>query len=306
LSDSGNIVKNASYHLENLDELAPPDFTDINFDLYLSPERMIPYQASRGCCWGKCAFCSVCKYDRTNYRSKSSKKVIDDLISIRAVSHYASFHFTDYTVEANHFVAIVDEMDKRTDFNNVKWSCFLRFHPIYNDSLMSKARKNGYELANLGIETFNSWLSNMIKKGINVNDIERNLQIFKRNKIKTLVYMLVGLPSQTADDMRKDVKELIRLSDLIDVVYIFKFEPHKTTDMYNEPEKYNIIYINEKDHEFTHHKDGEKINYSEITDIEMNEIRPSVDKVFNTNNKLIAFLRNDISLNKGGIIDVIQ
>jgi radical SAM superfamily enzyme YgiQ (UPF0313 family) len=255
---------------------------------------MIPYQASRGCFWGKCAFCSVCKYDRTYFRKKSPKKVIDDLVSIRAASDYSHFHFTDFAIEPHHFTKIVEEMDdRRMDFDNVKWSCFLRFHPIfYNDVLISKARNNGLHLINLGIETFNSWLSKFIKKGINVKDIEGNLQVFKKNNIMTLVYVLVGLPSQTADDMRKDIEELIRLSDLIDVVYLFKFEPHKTTDMYHEPEKYNILCINEKGQDFTHHKNGELIDYSEFTDIEMNEIRPLVDKVFNTNNKLIAFLRN--------------
>jgi len=301
LSDSGSIVKHTSHHLENVEELAAPDFTDINFDLYLSPERMIPYQASRGCYWGKCAFCDTNKDDRTNYRKKSPKKVIDDLVSIRDASYYSHIHFTDYAIEPNHFTEIVDEMDKCENFNNVKWSCLLRLSSHFNnDNLISKARKNGCELIDVGIETFNVRLLKMIKKGINVKDIEGNLQIFKKNNIKTLVHMLVGLPSQTADDIRKDMEELIRLSDLIDWVDLARFSLSKPTDMYSEPEKYNIICINEKNQEFTHHQDGEKINYSEIKDIEMNEYRPLIDKVFNTNQLLIAYLK-DIGT-KGGKI----
>jgi radical SAM superfamily enzyme YgiQ (UPF0313 family) len=262
--------------------------------LYLSPERLIPYQASTGCYWGKCAFCSVCKYDRTNYRKKSAKKVLDDLISIKNTVKYSRVLFTDYAIETHHFTEIVDEMDMRKDFKDTKWLCFIRFSPYYNnESIIAKAAKNGWGMMCTGIETFSNELSRFIVKGVNAKTIEENLKILKKYGIKNQVYMLVGLPTQSIDDIQKDMQELNRLEDLIDVVFVFKFELHRTTEMFNNPIKYNISYIDEEKKKFSHHKDVQEISFDEVAEFEMNEFRPFVDKVFNTGNKLIAFLRND-------------
>ena len=37
--------------------LAPPDFDGLPLEKYFSPEPVLPYDPTRGCYWGKCAFC---------------------------------------------------------------------------------------------------------------------------------------------------------------------------------------------------------------------------------------------------------
>jgi len=41
----------------DLGQLPPPDFDGLPLDKYLSPELVLPYDPTRGCYWGKCAFC---------------------------------------------------------------------------------------------------------------------------------------------------------------------------------------------------------------------------------------------------------
>jgi radical SAM superfamily enzyme YgiQ (UPF0313 family) len=40
-----------------MDASPTPDFTGIEFDLYMVPERIAILTTSRGCYYGKCTFC---------------------------------------------------------------------------------------------------------------------------------------------------------------------------------------------------------------------------------------------------------
>ena len=54
--------------IHNLDLLPFPDFSDLPLDKYLSPCLILPTYSSRGCYWGKCAFCAHGYIYKNNYR----------------------------------------------------------------------------------------------------------------------------------------------------------------------------------------------------------------------------------------------
>jgi radical SAM superfamily enzyme YgiQ (UPF0313 family) len=58
-SDNGKIRANDIMLPEHINSLPTPCFDGLPFDLYLNPEIVLPISSSRGCYWGKCAFCSV-------------------------------------------------------------------------------------------------------------------------------------------------------------------------------------------------------------------------------------------------------
>ena len=65
----------------NLGSLPPPDFDGLPMDKYLSPELVLPYDTTRGCYWGKCAFCQygLAETGTAPYRQRPVEDVLTDL-----------------------------------------------------------------------------------------------------------------------------------------------------------------------------------------------------------------------------------
>ena len=57
--DGVTVTVNESKAPEPVATLPVPDFDGLPLDLYLAPSRVLPIWASRGCYWGRCAFCNV-------------------------------------------------------------------------------------------------------------------------------------------------------------------------------------------------------------------------------------------------------
>ncbi|RPJ82554.1 MAG: hypothetical protein EHM18_15530, partial [Acidobacteria bacterium] len=60
-----------------LDDLPRPDFSGLVLQDYLAPEPILPILASRGCYWGKCAFCSHGHLYRRDFRQLTSADVLE-------------------------------------------------------------------------------------------------------------------------------------------------------------------------------------------------------------------------------------
>jgi anaerobic magnesium-protoporphyrin IX monomethyl ester cyclase len=57
---------------EPVERLPVPDFSGLPLDLYLAPELVLPVWASRGCYWGRCAFCNVGYGESCHLRRRSA------------------------------------------------------------------------------------------------------------------------------------------------------------------------------------------------------------------------------------------
>lgn len=274
IAETGDVRVNEIPHLETVESLPPPDYSDVDFSLYLSPTRYVSYQASRGCFWGKCGFCGRPKSARTDYRIKPHQKVVDDLVYLKeTVGSEIYVYFADEAIAPEYFAEIVNEMDKRNDYEGIKWASYMRISSRYEDEIIAKARKNGYDMVFFGVETFSERLSHLIRKGINVGIIEDVLRLFKHYDIKVRVFMMSCLPSQTIEEMRDDMENILLLSGLIDSLKLTRFELTENTDMYYEPELFNIIAIDRENKTFTHHKDNLEIDMQSLINIEENEYR---------------------------------
>jgi radical SAM superfamily enzyme YgiQ (UPF0313 family) len=90
--------------------LPTPDLEGMPLDLYLSPETVLPILASRGCYWGKCAFCSHNESYRWSYETRDAVKVVDDMQQLSeryGVSHFA---FSDEAIAPAAMSKLCDEL----------------------------------------------------------------------------------------------------------------------------------------------------------------------------------------------------
>jgi len=233
--------------IENVDMLPAPDFEGLNLELYLAPKLVLPYQTSRGCHYGFCAFCNHDEKYRHNYRTKKMETVVRDLIYLSEKYHTYYFQFVDEAIRPDCFKEMVEQMDAYPVFKKMKWFYYSRVSRLYDKSLLEKARQNGCEMVMFGVETLNQRLLSFIKKGISADVSRYCLKLFHECGIKTYAWLMCNLPSETLEEVQDDYNEIIKFRDKIDAICVTPFMLVKNTDMYNEPEKYNIIYINKDD-----------------------------------------------------------
>lgn len=287
--DNGDVIIPEVF-LEDVNLLPPPCFDDVDFSLYLAPKAMLPYQTSRGCHYGHCAFCNHNSKYRHNYRTKNMKKVISDLLYMMNRYSINYFQFVDEAIRPDCFIDMVNEMDNYKEFKEIKWIYYSRVNFQYNNEVLIKAKKNGCEMVMFGVETFNQRLLNFIKKGISADASQYCIELFDKNKIKTFIWLMCNLPSETIDEMRGDIKKVNDNIKYLSGINVGPFYLDVNTDMYRNMEAYNITGYDPYDGtRFTSVNEGVEIDKDETFKIYSSEYRSLINKYFFTNNRYTIF-----------------
>ena len=251
--------------IEDVNLLPTPCYDGLDLELYLAPRLIIPYQTSRGCHYGYCAFCNHDEKYRHNYRAKDIKNVIGDLLSLSKKYNTNYFQFVDEAIRPDCFEMMVEEMDKYPEFKKMKWIYYSRVSRQYKKETLEKARNNGCEMVMFGVETLNQRLLKFIKKGILAETSKYCLKLFHDAGIKTYAWLMCNLPSETVEEAKQDLRDVMELEKYIDAFYVGPFALSKNTDMYENLEKYNITKVCEKNAlRFESHNDGQIIDKDEM------------------------------------------
>lgn len=233
--------------VENVTDLPIADYDGLELDLYMAPETILPYQTSRGCHYGYCAFCNHDEKYRHNYRSKDAKTVVQDLLTLSEKYNVNHFQFVDEAIRPDCFKEMVDEMERYGKFKEIKWFYYSRVSRQYDEEILDKAKRNGCEMVMFGVETLNQRLLNFIKKGISADVSRYCLQLFHRQGIKTYAWLMCNLPSETLEEAEADLEEVKGMHEYIDAFSVGPFMLVRNTDMYLNPESYGITEINHRD-----------------------------------------------------------
>lgn len=287
---SDNEILYAEQIVEDVTRLPAPDYDGLNLDLYLAPELILPYQTSRGCHYGYCAFCNHDEKYRHNYRSKHMDQVVQDLLTMSEKYKNICFQFVDEAIRPDCFEAMIEEMDKHEQFKRMKWFYYSRVSRKYDEGILRKAYQNGCRMVMFGVESFNQRLLDFIKKGITADTSKYCLELFHKCGIKTYAWLLCNLPSETVEEAREDLEEVKRMKESMDAFSVGVFRLECNTDMYANPEKYNIISIDpDSTNRFQSHKDGIMIDQSSMLDFFRREYLPYQKKCFATGNRYTVF-----------------
>ncbi|MBF0107293.1 MAG: RiPP maturation radical SAM C-methyltransferase [Deltaproteobacteria bacterium] len=160
--------------IRNMDELPYPDFSDyfLNDLVQGSSDVLlnIPFETSRGCCWGKCVFCNLALQWDNKLRHKSPKRVVDE---VRLQVHkYESnkILFTDTNISASH-----ESIRKIAKLNlNLRIFAEVSAHISYENFVA--LHKSGLRSIQVGIESFSDYVLKKYNKGTTVM---KNLEMLK-------------------------------------------------------------------------------------------------------------------------------
>jgi radical SAM superfamily enzyme YgiQ (UPF0313 family) len=216
--------------IQNLDELPHPAYEHFQLSKYkLSGKMYLPIITSRGCPF-QCTFCLASKMCGKRFRTRSPKKVVDELEWLRDVHGADVFAFYDdtFTFDIKRTYEICEEMKNRGF--DLPWDCRTRVDRISTE-VLSKMRDANCQLIHFGVESGSQKMLSAMKKGTTVEQNERAIRWAKEVGISVAISVVVGYPGETAD-MLKQTFDFIRKTGP-DYVYVCQAIPYPGTELFD-------------------------------------------------------------------------
>ncbi|MDP2924029.1 MAG: radical SAM protein [Candidatus Omnitrophota bacterium] len=203
--------------IDNLDSLAPVAYHLLDFNLYHPPPRIRGYMkgkdvnsltfsrivASRGCIY-RCAFCSTFNFWGREYIMRSPGNVVDELELLRNKYKIEYINFADdiFTVKKDWVINICKEIISRK--LDLIWDCETRVD--YADYKMFQwMREAGCYLIKYGIESGSPEILRALRKNFNLDDVYEAIDITRKAKIKSSIFLMVGNPGETQKTVNDSV-----------------------------------------------------------------------------------------------------
>ncbi|MCC5481228.1 B12-binding domain-containing radical SAM protein [Streptomyces barringtoniae] len=180
----------------DVSDLPTPDFDGLPLDRYFAPGPVLPLQASRSCAWD-CAFCSI-PFASNKFRIRRPEQVVHDMAALAAKHGSDSFMFVDEIMTLTSLRGVSRELNDGG--HELYWYGETRFSKGLDDELAAALRRSGCRRLDLGLESYNQRVLDLMRKGTKVDDIEPSLQALLGNKVPVHLFCMTGFPGETEEE----------------------------------------------------------------------------------------------------------
>ena len=182
---------------------------------YIHPELVLPIQMSTSCYWRKCIFCSCA--DKT-YEIKQVNKIVEEIEYLTSKYDTKYFYFWDNALHPKTLEKLADMLiNKKLD---IKYSIFARFEEEFSLELLKKIHKSGCLHINWGLDSADEKILKIINKGISLKNVERILKEANKAGIFNEVYLILGHPQETIENLEEDYKFVKKNNKYINTIII--------------------------------------------------------------------------------------
>jgi anaerobic magnesium-protoporphyrin IX monomethyl ester cyclase len=226
---NGNIIHNPQRgFISSLDSLPfPARDLLVNKDSYNS-EDMGLLMTSRGCPYS-CSYCATSIWERkTRYRSVDN--VINEikLVIDKYGTPQITFKDDSFTVNRKRVLELCDMLIKEKI--DISWDCNTRVNHI-DEEMLKKMKKAGCSNIKVGIETGSERILKLMNKKITFDQCRKAAKLFRKVGIHWTGYFMMGLPSETKEDVYATLKFMKELEP--DYASLSVYEPFPGTDLFN-------------------------------------------------------------------------
>lgn len=210
---------NSGYECYDFREL-PYELIDKNLEWYFGDmeDRIFPLYSSLGCAY-QCAFCIAPVWYRENKKKwipLDRDQVVDHIewLKKKYGVTFIYFYDDDSFVDPVHFMAIAREILRRglgikLGFRGFRSNEIVRL----TDDDLSLLERIGVETVHVGVESGSARMLKLMKKGITLEQTYESSRMLARHPGITPLYnILVGLPTETLDDLKETKELMLRLA----------------------------------------------------------------------------------------------
>lgn len=204
------IVNNARKPISNLDDLPLPAHDLIDMEKYtfvLAEEGKVgAIQTSRGCP-SKCVFCDI---RLTKYRYRSEENVLREIKFLTGMGIKEIFIIDDtFTINKDRVLRLCNLLINEK--LGIRFKISSRIDRIDEEMLKALAKAGCYRI-HYGVESGSQRILDYLQKEITVEQITRVVGWTKKAGMDVFAYMMVGIPTETLEDMEQShalVKRLL-------------------------------------------------------------------------------------------------
>lgn len=194
-----------------------PDYSSLPQEGYLSPGFILPYSASTGCYWNRCAFCPE-KAEGNPYLSVPAQQVTEDLSALVQATRPSLIHILDNAISP----ALLNSLSENP--MGIPWYGFARVSPRLADpDFCMELKRSGCVMLKLGIESGDQRVLDALQKGISLETAATVLKNLRRAGIGTYVYLIFGTPAESERSAEKTLEFTVQHSGCIDFLNLAIF-----------------------------------------------------------------------------------
>jgi anaerobic magnesium-protoporphyrin IX monomethyl ester cyclase len=206
----GKIVKNAQRFIPNLDEIPFPSWHLLPMHLYdrsiefLNVKPVDNMSIARGCPFN-CAFCETIQLWGKTCRTFSPHRVVEEIRHLMVNYGTKGIYFVNdnFTIRKNETADLCALIRKNK--LDIEWVCDTRVDLISRD-LLKAMKAAGCKTIWFGGESGSPRILKKLNKGVTLEQTERALKMCREEGIQTACSFLLGIPGETADDMKATFK----------------------------------------------------------------------------------------------------
>jgi len=225
--------------LTNLDSIPFPARHLIDNSLYFMPinaKRFTSIITSRGCPYN-CLYCSRPVIGK-NVRYRSTSNAVDEMEECIKKYGIEWFQFVDdtTTLNKNHILSLCKAIIARK--LNIEWGCQTRID-LVDEPLLKIMHEAGCREISFGVESGSERIRSILRKTFNDNSVFTAFKLCRKVGIETTAFLLLGLPTETKDEVYKTVNFGKKIE--ADYIEVHVSTPFPGSDLFNIATEENII-----------------------------------------------------------------
>jgi len=240
----------------NLDNILFPEYSLFPQNVQASIRAAYPLLTSRGCVYS-CIFCSVPKLSKRKFRARSPENVIEELKWAKTRYNITGFEIIDdlFNFDIERCKKICQLLIHEN--LNLSWSCpnGIRADRL-DEELAELMVRSGCRSVNIGVESGDPEVFNLIKKGETLDTIEKNIEILQRAGLDITGFFIIGLPGDSLESEKKSL-DFVRRTKIRG--FFNMLVPYPGTEVW-EWVKSNARFINSPEHALHFADDPRKLN----------------------------------------------
>ena len=188
--------------VEELDSIPFPNWSKYNIDKYDGNLYLV---ASKSCSYNRCKFCDERLIWGNKFRYRDYKKIIEEIKTNIEKYNINKYFFWDASIAAYPYTkelckAIIEEKIE------CKWTALLRADEV-TEELAKLMKEAGCYSIEIGIESLNQKILDLMIKGEKVETIKKAIKILKKNGIIVEGSFLIGYYEDNKESILKTIEE---------------------------------------------------------------------------------------------------
>lgn len=210
-----------------------------HYKLFNMDTKMATIVSSRGCPM-QCSFCASASLHGSKMRLRSVTNVVDEMEHLVNEHNVETIAFMDdtFTLNKRRVEEICNEIKKRE--LNVFWGCTARVDSLSRD-ILRKMRESGCIAIFMGVESADQQILDDINKKTDLNKIVNAFHISRKEKIRTIASVVLGMPGDTKNSIQNTVKFVKELKPSYAIFSLAT--PYPGTRFYQESFDKNLIKV---------------------------------------------------------------